>query len=391
MKVLQINCVYNSGSTGKIVYDLHHGCMMRGIDSVVLYGRGERVKEPNIHKVSGELEAKVHSLLTRLFGVDFAFSPIATKRAIGIIKRENPDAVHLHCLNGHFINVYKLLEFLKRSGIKTVLTLHAEIMHTAGCEHAFECEKWINGCYECAKIRGIISHIFRDDAAYCYKKMKQAVSGFDQLTVVGVSDWLTERAKKSAIFGDKVSFKTVLNGVNTEDFSYIKSDIQIKKGGKPLILHITPDFNHPIKGGKYIIELAKMMPEADFLIVGFNGDKALLPENVRGIARTESKKQLAEYYSAADITVIASRRETFSMVVAESLCCGTEVAGFLAGGPETVAPSEHSRFVEFGNTEALKSAVEELLQNKTDKPTLSNEMCRLFEKNAMTEGYISLY
>ena len=39
MKVLQVNCVYDYGSTGKITKDLHEGLIKRGIDSVVLYGR----------------------------------------------------------------------------------------------------------------------------------------------------------------------------------------------------------------------------------------------------------------------------------------------------------------------------------------------------------------
>ena len=174
MKVLQINCVYNFGSTGKIVYDIHTALKNKGIESVVCYGRGANVDEPNVYKVSTELGGKVHSVFSRLFGVDFGFSPLATAKTIRIIKKEQPDVVHLHCLNGHFINVYKLVEFLKKSGIKTVLTLHAEIMHTAGCEHAMDCEKWKTECSECPKIRGHISRFFRDDAKYCFNKMKKA-------------------------------------------------------------------------------------------------------------------------------------------------------------------------------------------------------------------------
>ena len=42
--------------------------------------------------------------------------------------------------------------------------------------------------------------------------------------------------------------------------------------------------------------------------------------------------RLAEYYSLVDVTVITSFHETFSMVVAESLSCGTPIVGFKAGG-----------------------------------------------------------
>ena len=58
MKVLQINNVYNYGSTGKLTKHIHDALTERGIESVVLYGRRQRTKEHNIHKTCTELEAK---------------------------------------------------------------------------------------------------------------------------------------------------------------------------------------------------------------------------------------------------------------------------------------------------------------------------------------------
>lgn len=45
MKVLQINCVYGTGSTGRLVQQLHTDMGEQGIASVVLYGRGRAVSE----------------------------------------------------------------------------------------------------------------------------------------------------------------------------------------------------------------------------------------------------------------------------------------------------------------------------------------------------------
>ena len=50
MKILQINNVYKKGSTGKITYDIHQGLQKSGIDSVVCYGRGQKVKERYVYK-----------------------------------------------------------------------------------------------------------------------------------------------------------------------------------------------------------------------------------------------------------------------------------------------------------------------------------------------------
>ena len=125
MKILQVNNVYNNGSTGKIVHDIHVSLQQRGDQSIVCYGRGEKIVEHDIYKTSSELEAKLNNLRSRLGGLQYGGSFIATRRLIKIIKSEKPDVVHLHCINGFFVNIYRLLNFLKTNDIPTVLTLHA--------------------------------------------------------------------------------------------------------------------------------------------------------------------------------------------------------------------------------------------------------------------------
>lgn len=391
MKVLQVNLVYRYGSTGKIMADLHEELLGRGHGSVVCYGRRPRPAEPHVYKVSSELGGKVHSVLSRLFGVDFAFSPIATRRLLRIIRREKPDVVHLHCLNGHFVNVYRLVEYLKRNHIRTVLTLHAEIMHTAGCEHAMECDKWRTECHHCPRIRGKLSRFFRDDARYCFRRMKKAFAGFEDLTVVGVSGWLTERASQSPIFG-ACTYRTVHNGINTEVFSRRDATALRERLGIPedrrVILHVTPNFYHAIKGGGYVLELAARLPECQFLIVGYNGDGSDLPENVKGIAHTQNQIELAEYYSLADVTLMTSERETFSMVCAESLCCGTPVVGFQSGGPETVCLPNYSRFVKNGDTDALEVVLREYLAIDFPRDVVSADGMQAYAKEGMLDAYM---
>lgn len=393
MKILQINCVFRSGSTGKLAASLHDTLRARGEASVVCYGREAIAPEPDVYKTSTEWEAKLHAFFSRLFSVDLGYSPLATRRLIGILRRERPDLVHLHCLNGHFVNVYRLLDFLKEAGIPTVLTLHAEIMHTAGCEHAEACEKWLTGCSRCERTEGRLSRFFRDDAAHCFEKMRRAVDGFERLTVVGVSDWLTGRAARSLIFRN-VPCVTIENGVNTGIFHYTGQEElrrRLDLTGEKILLHVTPNFNHPLKGGRYVLELAGRMPDCRLIIVGFCGDAAALPANVIPLPRMKDQGELAAYYAMADVTLLTSRRETFSMVCAESLCCGTPVAGFLAGGPESIALPEGSGFVPFGDMEALERKTRLLLQNRPNKAALSRAAYARYADGIMVEKYLALY
>lgn len=100
MKVLHINVTYNKGSTGKIVYDLHNELKRFKFDSMVCYGRGQKESAGGVYKTSSEMEAKLNNLRSRITGLQYNGAVIATRKLICIIKKENPDLIHLHCING---------------------------------------------------------------------------------------------------------------------------------------------------------------------------------------------------------------------------------------------------------------------------------------------------
>ena len=149
MKVLQINCVYGTGSTGRLVQQLHTAMGEQGIASVVLYGRGRAVSAPGVSKVCSDLYAKGCKLISACTGLRYGSCLLSTAALERRIEQENPDVVHLQCINGNFVNIYRLVDWLKRRGIPTVLTLHAEFMFTGSCSHAYACDGWLHGCRRC--------------------------------------------------------------------------------------------------------------------------------------------------------------------------------------------------------------------------------------------------
>ena len=100
---------------------------------------------------------------------------------------------------------------------------------------------------------------------------------------------------------------------------------------------------------------------------------------------------LAAYYSMADLSVIASERETFSMPVAESLCCGTPVVGFKAGAPEQIALREYSAFVEYGDTDALYVAMQQMLCRSFDRERIAENAAERYGSENMVAEYVRLY
>lgn len=399
MKILQVNVVYKKGSTGKIVYDIHNELQQRGIESIVCYGRGEKISEPNVYKTSSESLAKFNALRSRITGLQYNGSFIATNKLIKIIKKEKPDVVHLHCINGYFVNIYKLLKFLKVNKINTVLTLHAEFMYTGSCGYSLDCTKWkdVGGCRQCPILKEATHSYFFDRTHTAWKKMKEAFKDFDNLIVTSVSPWLMDRAKQSIILEGK-NHCIILNGIDTNNvfyprkFEYLKEKHGIRD--EKILLHVTASFSSEIKGGKYIIQLAKLLENENIkiIVIGNNDNDLELPSNIIDVGRVNDQKELAAYYSMADITVITSKRETFSMVCAESLACGTPVVGFKAGAPEQISLPEYSEFVEYGDIDRLEHIVSEWIKRKIE---VSNDIIKkaqdYYSKEKMCNEYKKIY
>ena len=399
MKVLQVNCVYGKGSTGKITADLHKALLAQGVESIVCYGRGEKVDEPHVYKTCGELYSKMNNFLSRITGVMYGGCFFSTNRLINIIKKEKPDVVHLQCINGYFVNIYRLITWLKKSGIRTVLTLHAEFMHTANCGHAFACEKYKTGCGRCPRVKEETKTWFWDGTARSYRKMKKAFDGFDdQLMVTSVSPWLMERAKGAPILANK-HHRVVMNGLETDVFyprtvSALRGEYGLKN--TKILFHATPTFTDEpahIKGGYYILKLAEMLKNEPVQIVVAGEPKAGMsgPSNVTLLGRVADQNRLAEWYSTADLTVIASSRETFSMICAESLCCGTPVVGFKAGGPESIALPRYSFFAEYGDADGLYRGVKAMLTQSVSAVDVSAAAHAVYDKRQMGEAMLAIY
>ncbi len=404
MKILQVNSVYKKGSTGKVMFDIHTELLRRNYESIVCYGRGENIHEELVYKTCGELYSKVNQLVTRITGVMYGGCFCSTRKLISIIKSENPDIVHLQCINGYFVNIYQLLEWLKNNHIKTVITLHAEFMYTGGCGHALDCNQWKSesGCgasKSCPRWKTETKSLFFDRTNVMWKKMKESFEGFDNnLIITSVSPWLMHRAKVSPILCNK-QHRIVYNGLDTEIFHYcdasdLRNELGLKEG--KIIFHATPNFNlnkSHLKGGYYVNEIAKRLlgKNVKIIVAGPYMDGIEVAENIVLLGRVTDQLKLAMLYSLADLTLLTSHKETFSMVTAESLSCGTPVVGFKAGGPEQIALKDFSKFVDYSDLNSLYLEIENFLTIDFDSIKISNLAKATYAKETMCEKYIDIY
>lgn len=401
MKVCQINCVFGVGSTGKITQNLHNYLLENGIKSFVIFAEGQyNSDDKKLFCVSNRILNGLSAAYRRLTGRQYDGAFLQTNRILNILKKERPDVVHLQCINGNNINNYRLLKYLSDSKTNTVVTLHAEFMYTGGCGHAFDCNKWHDGCHHCA-VHKKETQCILDGTRRTWKKRKKSYSLFkkEKLIVTAVSPWLAQRASVSML--GAFDIHVVMNGVNVDIFRYAGFDSEVlKKYGIPLDKRIVfyptaifnPENKTDLKGSKYILELSEMIDSNTIIVVASNyGCVNNLPNNVYYIGRTKTQQDLASLYNCASVTIVLSKRETFSMPTAESLCCGTPVVGFECGGAESIALKNYSTFVPYGSIESFSNAMNYVLGCTFDRKEISREGIKQYANSNMSRDYVKLY
>lgn len=117
MKVLFVNLVYGTGSTGKIIADIMNLLKKYGNDVKTLYGTGACSDNADTVKVSGKLEYYFHNAVSRFTDHAGLYSWAATRKMIREIRAFQPDLIHLHTLHGFYVNYEMLFRFLKETNI----------------------------------------------------------------------------------------------------------------------------------------------------------------------------------------------------------------------------------------------------------------------------------
>ena len=332
MKVVQINCS-SGGSTGNIAKAIHSRLIEEGHDSYIFFGCGVGNKK-NIFPISSRGIVRIHSVLSRIIGLHGYFSYFSTRRLIRKIKRIRPDIIQLHNLHGAYLCLPTFFRFLKKNDKygkqKIVITLHDCWLFTGKCPHftAINCSKWKKQCEKCPQLSIYPRSLFFDWSKKMHRDKKKWLSGFKNLQVVAVSNWLKNTAKES--FLKQYDIKRIYNGIDESVFYHRTNldEIRRKYGveGTFVILGVASNWDQR-KGLKDFYRLAELLKaDEKIILVGLTLSQIEgLPKNIIGITATENQNELAHLYSLANVFVNMSLEETFGLVTAEAMACGTPV------------------------------------------------------------------
>jgi glycosyltransferase involved in cell wall biosynthesis len=397
-KLLQINATANIGSTGRISENIGQCAISAGFESYIAYGRGANESKSNLIRIGNKLQLATHLMNTRLFDAHGLGSRSATIRLIKKIDTIKPNIIQLHNLHGYYLNYEILFEYLQKINVPVVWTLHDCWAFTGHCSH-FEfagCTKWKSGCHHCIQKGEYPASLLMDRSKKQYRLKKILFSGVKNLTVVPVSHWLEDLVRQS--FLQNFPIHVINNGIDINTFAptanvaFTRSKYGIKD--QFLLLGVANQWTIS-KGLKDFIALCNMLSDDPVIVlVGLNKRQIKnLPSKIIGVTRTESIKDLAELYSAADLFVNPTWEDTFPTTNIEALSCGTPVLTYRTGGSIESISSETGFVVNKGDIQGIYDAINVIRQKGKlfYSSKCRNRAVSLYNKEDRFSEYISLY
>jgi putative colanic acid biosynthesis glycosyltransferase len=397
MKVLQINTVAQSGSTGRITSDISDILEAHGHQSVIAYGRGMTPKKTSI-KIGTAFDKYAHGVKSLLFDRHGFGSYRATKEFTKAITALDPDVIHLHNLHGYYLNVEVLFKFLKEFNNPIVWTLHDCWPFTGHCAYYdyVNCYRWETECFSCPNKKRYPLSILIDNSTSNFHRKKALFNSVSNLTIVTPSHWLARSTKRS--FLGSYPVEVIHNGIDLQVFKPQEENVQPldndSRDTRKIILGVASVWNRR-KGFDDFIQLSRGLPD-DYRIVLVGLDDSQrkgLPANVTGIAKTGSVEELRVLYSTASVFVNPTSADNFPTTNLEALACGTPVVTYETGGSAEAIDSTCGLVVQKNNVQELKQAILELL--KKDKSEFKNaclsRAVSKFSKDDRYHDYLQLY
>ena len=396
MRVYQVNCTARF-STGKLAEAIHNELICQGYQARLAYGNGGDEKE-NFYHIGSLTVQRLDGKFQQITGTGSVLTLPDTQKLIQDIEAFQPDIIHLHNLHGNFLHLKHFFAYLQKKQIPVVVTLHDCWLLTGGCTYftTHDCARWQGTCQACPHIYPYLLRKLYSLTEKNLSDKKSWLRGIDNLTVVTVSEWLKDIACQSYLKERNV--RAIYNGIDTQvfcpkDVSFLREKFGCED--KVVLLGVASSWGQH-KGLSEWYRLANQLDSRYVvMLVGLQKHEvpADAPANLIALGRTESDRELANYYNMADIFINMSYEETFGLTTAEAMACGTPVIVMDATANPELVTADTGIVVPNRETQTLMRAIETMeakgLRSYVSACVSRAKTC--FDKQIMARKYMEAY
>ncbi len=385
MKVLHINGTAYGGAANFVI-ELHEKLIEEKVDSFIYLPKNRNVKKlikPNsfffkFHFILKIFLKKIFNKVILKSSQTITLGIFKSFEIEKIIKKINPDIIHLHWIGNEFMSIKEILK------IKTpiVWTLH-DMWVFSPLEH-YTAENNSERNILSKKLENLVN-------SYFLKKKRMLIT--KKIKLIPTSKWMQTKLLESKIFSDKqiskipcaIDFKNWY----PENKNLSRNLLSIKEN-KKIIFFIAMGGNNSRKGLDLLVQSLKLVNFDYQLVVAgdqfpkyFDRDKVVFFDNPKDLV---TRRLL---YSASDALVVPSRQESFGLVALEASACNTPSIIFEDNGlSEVIIHKKNGYIAKKDNIEDYANGINWVFTN-IDKKNFDLPNIRSFAKNKFDIDMIS--
>lgn len=376
MKIFVIGTIDNRGGAAQVSWELRKRLMAEG-HTVTTFVRYKYSDEPDVFAIP---RRRYQDWLVKLFANDLMFA--RTDYLLGTKEFKEADIIHCHNLHSNFFD----LKTLEKMSLKkpVVWTLHDMWAFTGFASNSITLKNP-------NKKRFLL--VLWDNTAYLLR-MKKKIYKKSKLHVVAVSNWMKEEIEKSVLANQEII--RIYNGIDSEIFKPYDKTLARKELDLPLDKKIVA---FGLKGwidSNKIVDDYTDNNHVFFVAIG-HANIQTKNKNYQALPHTQDRNLLAKYLSLADVFLHPTPEDSFGLISAEALSCGTPVVTYnIDALPEIVTHRETGYIAEYQNRESAKTGIEYILNlSKEDYARMSTKARERIVKNfsceKMFREYLALY
>lgn len=319
------------------------------------------------------------------------------------INKFNADVVNLHWICDGLISIANI----GRINRPLVWTLHDSwtfcgMEHHPNNDQDTRFEEGYNSSNKPSYLGGL------DLDRWTWKRKRKHFSG--QMHLVAPSNWLAEKASKSAIAGNW-PVSVIPNPLDIEVFrplsrSFARSLLKLPQNKKIILIGAFGSVLNKNKGFDLFQESLKYLNQdesidkRDLMIVVFGQSKPKnpidLPLPVHFMGHLNDDYSLSLLYNAANLVIVPSRMENLPQTATEAQSCGIPVVAFdVCGIPDAVEHQGTGYLAQAYNTSDLANGIRWILEDEHRYQALSENARKKAEQywapSTVVDQYLNVY